>query len=219
MTAGTRLSVLAVLSLVFGALGFTVIGSLFGILLGIIAKFCIGRSDGRLRGRGLATAGMILSAVWLLACVVAYGVVAPKIVRRAFIGDRGSYDNLRRLNQAVGLYRGDSGGKYPPAESWCTALRPNLGARADSVLRTAGTPPDQTYAYGYNAEVAGLTPAEVNPKTVLFFELETPAANAAGGAELLRHPGPPNELINVCLASGRITQVSSNEVATLRWKP
>lgn len=220
---GAKLSVVAVLSLVFGLLGFTVIGGLVSILLGFIANMRISRSAGRLRGHGFAWTGIIMSAVWLLTLtVVVVGFVLPtfaKMQSGAMPFPGSGHDNLRRLNKAVRFYQGDNGGKFPPTENWCVTLRPLLGARAEQVLHRPGSQPNSDYGYGYNAAVAGLTTAELNAKTVVFFELETPAANAAGGEELLRHPTLPNDYVFVCSADGNIARVASTNLATLRWKP
>ncbi len=221
--AGAKLSVVAVLSLVFGLLGFTVIGGLVSILLGFIANVRISRSAGGLRGHGFAWTGIIMSAVWLLTLtVIVVGFVLPtfaKMQSGAMPYPGTGQDNFHRLLKATHFYQGDNGGKYPPAENWCVTLRANLGARAEQVLHRPGTPPNSDYGYGYNSAVAGLTPAEVNPQTVVFFELETPAANAAGGEELLRHPVGPNDVVFVCSANGRVTRVGSTNLTTLRWKP
>ena len=222
-SAGAKLSVVAALSLVFGLLGFTVIGGLVSIVLGFIANVRIGRSEGRLRGRGLAWTGIIMSAVWLLALAVGIvGFVLPtfaKMQSGAMPYPGSGQDNFHRLLKATHFYQGDNGGKYPPAENWCVTLRQNLGARAEQALHRPGNPPNSDYGYGYNAAVAGLTSAEVNAKTVVFFELETPAANAAGGEELLRHSTGPNDVVFVCSADGRVTRLGTNNLATLRWKP
>src|SRR5262249_11864489 len=54
----------AVASLVLGLAGITVIGAVLGIVFGIMALRRIGRTGQR--GRGMAIAGLALSAIWLL---------------------------------------------------------------------------------------------------------------------------------------------------------
>jgi Domain of unknown function (DUF4190) len=218
-----KLSVVAVLAFMAGVLGFTVIGSIVGMVLGLVAKFRINRSEGRLRGRGFAWAGIILSAVWLVALTVAVvGFLLPAIAK-AQAGmlnyPGGGERNLLRLGKAVQFYQDDNGGKFPPGENWCATLRPLLGARAELILRRPGAATGSACGYGYNAAVAGLTSAEVNAKTVIFFELDSPACDIAGGADLLRHPVNERDRVLVYLANGRVSAVVATNLATLRWKP
>ena len=65
-----KTNVVAVASLVLGALGFIalpVVGSMAGLALGLRAKRSIERSEGREGGRELAVAGIVLSSVGLAA--------------------------------------------------------------------------------------------------------------------------------------------------------
>lgn len=218
-----KTSVLAVVALALGILGFTVIAGLAGLVLGIVAKIRITRSGGRLTGNGFAWAGIIVSTVWLLLLVVAVvGFALPaftKMQAGMMANPGGSYGNLRRLGQAVRFYQNDNGGKFPPEEKWCATLRPNLGARADQILRRPGNPPGAECGYGYNAAVAGLTITEVNPETVVIFELETAGCNVSGGEELLRHPSNPRDYVFVITAAGSIKPFASTNLTALRWKP
>jgi hypothetical protein len=61
----TRKNRLAIASLVFGILGFTVLGSIAGLIVGFIALKQIKTRNQA--GRGLAIAGIVISALWLLA--------------------------------------------------------------------------------------------------------------------------------------------------------
>lgn len=56
-----KTSGLAIAALVLGVIG----GSLIAIVLGLVARRRIKRSEGRLTGNGLATAGIVLGVVWL----------------------------------------------------------------------------------------------------------------------------------------------------------
>ena len=221
--SGSKTSVLAVLAFAFGILGFTVVGSLVGLALGLVAKFRIKRSGGRLKGNGFAWAGIIVSGVWLLALAVAIvGFALPafaKMQAGMMNYPGGSGRSLSRIALAARFFQNDNGGRLPPAENWTATLRPLLGARADLTLRRPGNPPGAECGYGYNADVAGLTAAEADPRTVVFFELETPACNAAGGAELLRHPVNERDRVFVVTVDGRVSAIVSTNLTALRWKP
>ena len=82
--AAGRTSGLAVASLVLGLIGFTVIGAIASVICGIIALGRTGQIGGTgrtgQRGRGMAIAGLALSALWLVALgafVVLHGSSSP----------------------------------------------------------------------------------------------------------------------------------------------
>ncbi len=219
-TDESKLSILAVLSLIFGVLGCTVIGGVAGLICGITARRQIQRSDGRLVGGWLAMAGIILSVLMLL-LVAAAGLVLPGLVRSQMVRGGMTRQNLSRIDKALHFYEADNGNKLPPAENWCETLRPNLGARATELLRRPGSPPTAACGYGYNTDVAGLVVADVNPQTVVLFELATPECNVSGKEELLRHPATnsPNDRVSVLLANGNVRWLTEPELKALRWKP
>ena len=66
--AGTRLSLLAAASLVLGILGFCTagLGGLAAMPLGLVAWLRIGKPENRLRGSGLAIAGIVVGALAVL---------------------------------------------------------------------------------------------------------------------------------------------------------
>lgn len=75
-TAAPRTSTMAIISLIGGITGLTllpVLGSLAGIIFGHIAKNEIKKSDGTIGGNGMATAGLIMGYIaiglWCIACV------------------------------------------------------------------------------------------------------------------------------------------------------
>lgn len=65
-------SAFAVASLIFGIVGFIIgLGWLLALIFGYIALSQINRSAGRLKGRGMALAGVVLGWVWLAGAVIA----------------------------------------------------------------------------------------------------------------------------------------------------
>jgi formylglycine-generating enzyme required for sulfatase activity len=76
---------LAVGALVCGIVGLCTLGlgSLVGLILGIIALKKIGRSSGALRGRGLAIAGLIVSVCTLLVWMLVWVGVAVALFHRS----------------------------------------------------------------------------------------------------------------------------------------
>ena len=71
-------SSLAVVSLVFGILGWTLLpflGSLVAVVCGHMARGEIKRSNGTLEGDGLAIAGLVLGWINVVLCVLAVAAV------------------------------------------------------------------------------------------------------------------------------------------------
>lgn len=213
-------STLAVLSLIFGILGCTFVGAIAGLTCGIMAKVRIGNSAGRLKGDGLALAGIIVSGVMLLLTPVMAGMLLPALGKaKAKAQTIHSVNNLRRLGLAARINATDHDGKFPAATNWCDTLRPELGDTADSILRRPANDPTSECGYGYNLGVAGLADDAVNPQTVLFFELETPRCNAVGGEELLRRPREATDAVVVGFADGTVQQLWGDNLSRLRWRP
>ena len=77
----TQTSTMAIFSLVLGIASFlcSLLAGIPAIILGIIALSKIGKSNGRLQGSGLATAGIVTGAIGCLLSVVMLGVLLPAV--------------------------------------------------------------------------------------------------------------------------------------------
>ena len=106
-TGPVKTSGMAIASLVCGVLGCLGITAIVGLVLGIVAQVKISRSGGRLKGSGLAIAGICVSAVMLIATVPA-ALLLPalsKAKQRALTINCES--NLKQLALGVRLYSND----------------------------------------------------------------------------------------------------------------
>lgn len=216
LPAPAKLSALAVVSLVLGVLGCTGLGAFAGLICGIVALVRINRSGGRLTGRGLAIAGLVVSALMV---PVSAGMMLPAFAKaKSKAQSIASVNNLKQLGLAARIYSTDHADTFPSAERWTETLRPFLGANADEVLRRPANA-GAACGYGYNRAVAGKKEAEVDPETVLFFELEMPECDAVGGEELLRHPRSKAETVVVGYADGSVMQLRMDRLGGLRWEP
>ncbi len=216
LPAPAKLSALAVVSLVLGVLGCTGLGALAGLICGIVALVRINRSGGRLRGRGLAIAGLVVSALMV---PVSAGMLLPALSKaKSKAQTIASVNNLKQLGLAARMYSTDHADTFPAAEHWTETLRPFLGPGADQVLRRPANA-GAVCGYGYNQAVAGKKESEVDPDTVLFFELEVPECDAVGGEELLRHPRSKGETVVVGYADGSVMQLRMERLSELRWEP
>ena len=224
MPAPAKTSALAVLSLIFGILGCTILGAIAGLICGIIAKIRISNSGGRLKGDGLALSGIIVSAVMLLLTPVLAAMLLPALDHAkpkalAKAQPITSVNNLKQLGLAARIYSTDHDNTFPKAANWADSLRPDLGANADKYLHRPADRPENPCGYGYNLQVAGVPEDSVNPQTVLFFELETPRCDAAGGKELLRQPKGAGDVVAVCFKDGSVQLLRPEGLVQLRWQP
>ncbi|HEY7159032.1 MAG TPA: DUF1559 domain-containing protein [Gemmataceae bacterium] len=121
----SRLSKTAVLAFVLGvgSLLLSVVAALPALYVGWRAVRAINSSDGRLYGRRLAIAGLVLGIVTtfatLLGCVALILLPAQEKSHLA-----GCTNNLRLLGQAVNRYGDHNNGQFPPATVLNASLSP-----------------------------------------------------------------------------------------------
>jgi hypothetical protein len=107
---------MATSSLVLGILGFVTCGitAIIGLVLGIVSMVKINREPGRLKGKGVAQAGIIVSSIALLLMVI-IGVLAPTIIKtgRAKTDSLGCLINLKQISLAARMYSMDHDNVFP----------------------------------------------------------------------------------------------------------
>jgi prepilin-type processing-associated H-X9-DG protein len=147
-TAFPRVSRLAAASLVLGLLSVLLWGlaGVPALLLGLQGLRAVNASDGRLRGRNLAIAGMVLGACFT--ALTAAGVAALGLL---WVNDKGRQmecaDNLRQLGRAINLSATHNNERFPSAAwpqpalppeqrlSWLAGLLPYLDQKKDGTGR------------------------------------------------------------------------------------
>ena len=213
----TRTSGLAIASLVLGIVGFCGVTAIVGLTLGIIARVQISRSSGRLKGGGLAIAGIVLSGIMLLLGLpIMAGFLLPALAKAKqkaqFVN---CVSNAKQAGLAVRLYADEHDGKCPPAVNWCDAIVPSL-PNAD-VLRCPQRRGEKS-GFALNAKVAGRTLSSIPPDTVMLFESSGGWNSSGGAAEVVSRP-PHGKSYVFCFADGSARQVPADELPTLRWEP
>ena len=221
----------AIASLVCGIAGPCTLGicSIVGLALGIKSLSKIKKSGGQLTGRGTAIAGIVLSAIGVVALLfllLAGGTVllwralesrSPAPTARGLAGSD-ALANAGLLATSIRTYGERNGRQFPPMDSWPEALS-KQATWAPSAMADPGDPASGRM-FAMNAALRGMTlDAVSNPReTVLLFEC-APGSPTAGGRELL--PGEPRGPWGYVIAfvDGHAETVSPRQLDRLIWDP
>jgi prepilin-type processing-associated H-X9-DG protein len=213
-TPGAPTSGMAITSLVLGIVGCT---ALVGLVLGIIALVRIDKSQGRLGGRGLAIAGIVVSAVMLVFGLPMFaGMTLPALAKAKQRAQAiNCMNNLRQLGVAARTYAQSSGNRLPYATNWCDVLQPHVNRQN---VFYCPAEKSQLCGYGYNAALSGLVVSDVNPSTVMFFEIPG-GWNVSGGPEHMLQERRHGTSLNVVFVDGSARQMTLSALQNLRWDP
>ena len=219
----TTTSVMAIVSLVLGVLGFCTLGlgGLIGVILGIVALVSINKSAGRLGGQGLAIGGIVVSGAGLIAGLL---VVAPAMLIPALASAQQSarsaksIASLRQVSVAAESYASDYSDYLPRSDDWVDLLDAYV-QDADAVVSLSRSP-EQGRAYAMNRLLDGLRYADVSDpaRTVFFYEAKF-GSPLAGGSELL--PAEPRfeQGYVIVFVDGHIENVIPEAIDSLVWQP
>jgi prepilin-type processing-associated H-X9-DG protein len=225
-TAPVKTSGLAIASLVLGILGVLSCGStaLVGLILGIVAMNQVRKTNGSMGGGGVALAGTIVSAVFLVFTIpLAAAMLLPALSnakQRAMTIQ--CMNNMRQLSVATRMYAESHEEHFPAATNWCDALKEYVGDNT-KVYKCVAANSAEACDYAYNAKVAGLDVKKVDPQTVLLFESKD-GWNLSGGAEMMlsapRHRSRGRKpVVTVAFADGHVEEVTAERLPQLRWEP
>ena len=220
--APPKTSRLAVTSLVLGCLGLLTCGitSLVGLVLGIIALVRINQSKGQLGGQGLALAGTIVSAVFLLLAPITAAMLLPALAKakQKATGIQ-CMNNVKQLNLGLMMYANDNKDVFPSGTAWCDTLLPYLGGSAKVFICSQGAL-NQRGHYAVNARLAGHSIKDIQApaQTVLVFEIDG-GWNVSGGRELLPVKARHGGAYAVGFADGHVEMVRPARLEQLRWEP
>ena len=217
--APTKKSGLAIASLVLGILGLFTCGAtaLIGLVLGIIAIVRVKQSRGGLSGGGMALAGIIVSAVFVLMIPIFAAMLLPALSAANQKAQRiNCLNNVRQLSMAVRLYAGDHQNHYPAATNWCDAILSDV--RPTNTFRCPTDPSGGRCSYAFNARLSGIEDGKAEPDTVVIFEADG-GWNVSGGRELVLTQPRHGRLIAVGFADGHAELVLESRLSDLRWNP
>lgn len=220
--APPKTSPLAVTSLVLGCLGLLTCGitSLVGLVLGIIALVRINKSKGQLGGQGLALAGTIVSAVFLLLVPIPAAMLLPALAKaKQKATSIQCMSNVRQLNLGLRMYADDNKDLFPSGTAWCDNLISYLGGSTNAFICPQGAPNRRSH-YAVNARLAGHSIKDIQApaQTVLVFEIDG-GWNVSGGRELLPVKARHGGAYAVGFADGHAEMVRPARLEQLRWEP
>jgi hypothetical protein len=216
-----KMSGMAIASLVLGVLGWVTLGlgSLLGLILGIVAMVRIGRSRGALRGNGVALAGTIVSGTFLLIVPILAAMLLPALAK-AKAKAQGIYcmNNLKQLGLGTIMYANDHQNLLPAGTNWSSAVVKYVGSE-----RVFVCPADRhakKCAYAFNVNLSGIDLKEVRSPsdTVLIFESDGDW-NATGGPEMVLTSPRHIRAVGLVFADGHAELASPSRIDRLRWEP
>jgi hypothetical protein len=179
------------------------------IILGIASLVKIEKSAGRLRGKGLAIAGIAVAVAFLL----------PSLARTrqiAFRMDCGY--NMSRLATAMLIYTNDNDDKFPTPSKWCDLLIECSDYAKPSRFRCKGaTKGPCNYAMNKNIEKYSFNSLR-DSNMVLLFETH-PGWNQSGGPEILTTDNHQGNGCNIMFTNFHVYFVKAKDLDSLRWEP
>ena len=118
-TGPTQTSGKAIGSLICGLLFFIFPVAIVAIILGHLSLSDIARAAGRLKGRGMAIAGLILGytgTVGLIPILIIAAIAIPNLLRaRMAANEASAVGSLRMINQEAVMYSSEYSNGYPPS--------------------------------------------------------------------------------------------------------
>ena len=148
----------AVVSLIFGIIGCIPIFALVSLIVGIVALNSISHSEGRLGGKGMAIAGIILSSVMLLSTCIGAVIMIPMLAQNKEKARQSTcYSNQRQITAAIQMYAQDHEETLPSISTIWQDINVDAGVL---VCPSAGKAIPN--GYGYNAKTGGIAVGDVN---------------------------------------------------------
>jgi len=210
-----KTSRLAIAALVLGILSACTmfLTALPAIILGIIGLIKITQSKGKLKGMGMAIAGIVIPVVLLPIAALMMAITIPGLTRvRHGALQMVCASNLSGLGKAMMIYSNDYD-EIPTASKWCDLLI-EFADVAEMQFRCRSDN-DARCSYAMNKNIEGLDLNTVDPDTVLLFE-SVDGWNQSGGPELLN---TDNHLegCNILFADIHVEFVKSSKLEDLKW--
>ncbi len=177
--AEPKTSGLAIAAFVMGLLSITcVLWPLLvvpAIICAIIAIVKIGKSNGQLKGKGLAVTGLVIPSVMTLLMPVIAMVLAIMMPALSKAREQATkvvcLNNMRGLSVAMMIYANDYDDTLP-TENWCDLLIEQADVSPKSFVCVDSDAIEGESSYAMNKHLAGKKLGDVPANVVLYFETD-----------------------------------------------
>jgi prepilin-type processing-associated H-X9-DG protein len=211
-----KTSALAITSMILGILSFCtfLLTAPLALILGIIALVKIAKSNGRLKGTGMAIIGIVVPVVALPIVAIMMGIMLPGLAQARSAAQRVvCINNLKQLGVATMLYAKDNNDRYPSSDKWCDLLKPYY---KDDKLLICPSASHAKCSYAMNKNLPEFTKQVKNPaETILLFESK-PGWNQSGSRELLTTENH-HESGSILFCDGHVEFRNMQYINNLNW--
>jgi prepilin-type processing-associated H-X9-DG protein len=186
------------------------------VILGIVALVKIDNSAGRLKGKGLAVAGIAIPPASLPIVALLLGIMMPALARTRQIAHRMvCATNMSSLGKAMLIYANDYDDKFPTPSKWCDLLVKYAEVNPPSFRCKGANEGPCNYAMNKNVEALG---TNAPPDMVLLFETH-PGWNQVGGPEILTTDNHRGDGCNILFVDSHVAFIKTGNLNRLKWKP
>ncbi|MSU57139.1 MAG: DUF4190 domain-containing protein [Pedosphaera sp.] len=220
-TGPTKTCGLATGALVCGALGFTCIAAVVGLVLGFLAHARIRRSNGRLTGSGMATAGIVLSLIFILIGIFAIpaAMLLPALSKAKQRAQTiHCVNNAKQLALGVIMYASDNNEVMPTATNWCADIQKYVGGTQAFQCPQGNDSFGSHFAFNVNLNHVAVTNIPNPSATVVLFETDG-GWNVSGGREAMLTNSRHGKSFVVAFADGHVEMVLPSRLLQLKWEP
>ena len=217
-----KTSGLAIASLVLGILSFCTffLTAPLAVIFGIIALVMIAKSNGQLKGTGMAIAGIAVPVVIFPIMAILMGILLPALNSVKMAAQKVvCATNMSALGKAIYVYAGDYDGKFPTSSQWCDLLIEYTDVDEQIFCCPAASEYDAfdtsrricSYAMNENA-------TDVNAPGDMVLLFETAAGwNQSGGREMLISESGHINGCNILFVEGNVEFVLTENLDDLKW--
>lgn len=177
------------------------------IIFSLWGLYKIKKSEGRLKGKSLAWAGLIIAVLQLVIFALLSDRIFQKPAYRLICGT-----NLKGIGNAMMIYSNDYNDKYPTPDKWCDLLIEYADVSPKQLRCKAAQKGPSNYALNPKAD------ATSSPSLVVAFECG-PGWNQYGGPELLTAANHKGKGCNILFNDIHVSWVKSEEFDKLFWDP
>jgi hypothetical protein len=210
-----KTSRLAIWSLILGIL--TLLGGFFtaipAVICGIVGLVGINKSNGRLKGTGLAIAGIVIPVI-IMAMLMLTLSKTRQLAQQIMCST-----NLSGIDKALLTYASDDKYEsYPTADKWCDLLIKKCNVSPEMFCCPGSDVKHGKSSYAFNINAAGKKTSEIPLDMVLIFETAEGGWNMVGGRELVSIKNHRGDGCNVLFADQHVKYVKTKDLSKLRWK-